>query len=42
MCKGAKNIQKIPKTPGKCPEIDWNMNSQNQVFGGHEKDSRAF
>jgi hypothetical protein len=42
MFKGTKNTQKIPKIPEKCPEIDWKMNSPNQVFRAHEKDFRAF
>jgi hypothetical protein len=37
-----KNILKIPKTLGKFPEIDWNMNNPNKVFGAHEKYLRAF
>jgi hypothetical protein len=42
-CLKARKIpKKIPKIPEKCPEIDWNMNSPNQVFGAHEKDFRAF
>jgi hypothetical protein len=42
MFKGTKNTQKTPKNPGKFPEIDWDMNNPNKVFGAHEKDFRAF
>jgi hypothetical protein len=27
---------------GKFPELDWDMNNPNKVFGAHEKDFRAF
>jgi hypothetical protein len=40
--KGMKNTQKIPKNLGKFPEIHWDMNNPNKVFGAHEKDFRAF
>jgi hypothetical protein len=42
MFRGTKNTQKIPKIPGKFPELDWSMNNPNKVFGAHEKDFRAF
>jgi hypothetical protein len=42
MFKGTKNTQKIPKLPVKFPEMDWNMNNPNKIFGAHEKDFRAF
>jgi hypothetical protein len=37
-----KNILKIPKILEKFPEIDWNMNNPNKIFGVHEKDFRSF
>jgi hypothetical protein len=37
-----ENTQKIPKIPRKFPEIDWDTNNPNKVFGAHEKDFRAF
>jgi hypothetical protein len=40
--KCTKNTPKITKIPGKFPELDWSMNNPNKVFGGHEKDFRAF
>jgi hypothetical protein len=27
---------------GKFPELDWDMNNPNKVFGAYEKDFRAF
>jgi hypothetical protein len=27
---------------GNFPEIDWNMNNSNKIFGVHEKDIRVF
>jgi hypothetical protein len=38
--KGTKNTPKILKIPGKFPEIDWDMNNPNKIFGAH--DFRAF
>jgi hypothetical protein len=35
MFQSTKNTQKIPKIPGKFPEIDWSMNNPNKVFGAH-------
>jgi hypothetical protein len=40
--KGTKKTSKIIKIPRKFPEIDWDMNNQNKVFGAHEEDFRAF
>jgi hypothetical protein len=40
--KCTKITPKITKIPGKFPELDWSMNNPNKVFGGHEKDFRAF
>jgi hypothetical protein len=40
--KGTKNTRKITKIPGKFPEAHWDMNNPNKVFGGHEKEFRAF
>jgi hypothetical protein len=40
--KGTKNTPKITKIPGKFPELDWDTNNPNKVFGAHEKDFRAF
>jgi hypothetical protein len=40
--KSTKNTLKITEIPGKFPEIDWDMNNPNKIFGAHEKDSRAF
>jgi hypothetical protein len=37
-----KNTRKIPKIPGKFPEIDCDTNNPNKVFGAHEKYFRAF
>jgi hypothetical protein len=34
MFKGMKNTKKILV---KFPEIDWNMNNRNKIFGAHEK-----
>jgi hypothetical protein len=35
--KGTKNTRNFPKISGKFPEIDWDMNNPNKVFGAHEK-----
>jgi hypothetical protein len=40
--KATKNILKIPKILGKFPEIDWNMNNPNKMFGVHKNEFRAF
>jgi hypothetical protein len=37
-----KNAPKIIKIPAKFPELDWDTNNPNKVFGAHEKDFRAF
>jgi hypothetical protein len=33
---------KILKISRKFPELDYDMNNPNKVFGAHEKDFRAF
>jgi hypothetical protein len=33
---------KIPKIVAKFPEIHWDSNNPNKIFGSHEKDVRAF
>jgi hypothetical protein len=33
---------KIPKIAGKFPEIHWDTNNPNKIFGAHEQDFRAF
>jgi hypothetical protein len=40
--KGTKNTPKITKISGKFPELDWDMNNPNKVFGDHGKYFRAF
>jgi hypothetical protein len=40
--KSKKNTPKITTITGKFPETDWDTNNPNKVFGGHEKDFRAF
>jgi hypothetical protein len=42
LIKGPKNTRKLPKLPGKSPEVDCSMNNANKVFGVQEKDFRAF
>jgi hypothetical protein len=37
-----KMLRNFLKIPGKFPEIDWDMNNPNKVFGAHEKDFSAF
>jgi hypothetical protein len=40
--KSHEKYSKNSKILGKLPEIDWNMNNPNKVFGAHEKGFRAF
>jgi hypothetical protein len=40
--KAREILRKFPKILGNFPEIDWDMNNPNKVFGAQEKNFRAF